>query len=46
MSAMVRIRDEDHEMLKELAERAGMSISEVVSRALEAGAFSRAGRGG
>jgi hypothetical protein len=32
---MVRIRDEDHEMAKELAEGAGMSISEVVSRALE-----------
>jgi len=35
LSAMVRIRDEDHEMVKELAERAGVSISEVVSRALE-----------
>jgi len=32
---MVRIRDEDHEMVKQLAEGTGMSISEVVSRALE-----------
>jgi hypothetical protein len=32
---MVRIRDEDHQLVKELAEKEGTSISEVVGRAIE-----------
>lgn len=32
---MVRIRTEDHEVLKELAEQTGQSMSDVLSRAIE-----------
>lgn len=35
MAAMVRIKDRDHEILKELAEVTGDSMSDLLARAVE-----------
>ena len=35
MAAMVRVRKRDHEILKELAEVTGESMSDLISRAVE-----------